>query len=243
VKLKVLASGSSGNCYLLITSKSRILLECGIRFREIQKKLDFDMNIDGCLVSHSHGDHSKSVKDILKHGITTYMSQGCTDDLCLSHYRLYPISSNKQFKINELIILPFDAEHDVNEPLGFLIYDTITKEKLVFATDTYYLKYKFPGVNYYLVECNYSKDILEENIAQGVINPAMRKRLLNAHFSLENLIKFFKEVDLTECRKIVLIHLSSNNSSLDFSEVIQQETGIDTEIAVNQEIQLDLYPF
>jgi len=243
MKLKVLASGSSGNCYLLTSSKSRILLECGIRFKEIQKKLDFDMNIDGCLVSHSHGDHTKAVSDILKHGIDTYMSQGCTDDLCLSHYRLYPISSNKQFKINELIILPFDAEHDVNEPLGFLIYDTITKEKLVFATDTYYLKYKFPGVNYYLVECNYSKDILEENISQGLINQAMRKRLLTAHMSLENLIKYFKEVDLSDCRKIVLIHLSSSNSAENFAETIQSETGIDTEVAHDEEIELALYPF
>lgn len=243
MKLKILASGSSGNAYLLTSSKSRILLECGIRYKDIQKKLQFDLAIAGCLVSHSHGDHSKSVTDILKQGIDTYMSAGCADELMLNHHRLQRISSDKQFEINELIILPFDTEHDVNEPLGFLIYDTITKEKLVFATDTYYLKYKFPGVNYYLIECNYSKDILEENIAEGVINQAMRKRLLNAHFSLENLIKYFKEVDLTECRKIVLIHLSSNNSSDSFKDKIQQETGISTEIATNQEINLDLYPF
>ena len=55
MKLKVLASGSSGNCYLISSSRESILIECGIRFKAIKNKLNFDLsNIAGCLISHEH---------------------------------------------------------------------------------------------------------------------------------------------------------------------------------------------
>ncbi|MPW26240.1 MBL fold metallo-hydrolase [Alkalibaculum sp. M08DMB] len=242
MKLKVLASGSSGNAYLLTSSGRSILLECGIRFEEIKKKLNFNFdNILGCLLTHEHMDHAKSVTNVLAHGIDCYMSQGTADALQLNHHRLH--IANEQFTLDNFTIMPFKVEHDVKEPLGFLIYDNITKEKLVFATDTPYLIYRFNNVNYYMIECNYDRDKLEENIETGVINHSMRNRLLNSHFEINSLIEYFRFTDLKSCRKIVLIHLSSNNSSDDFQARIQNATGIDTEIAWNQNIELRLYPF
>ncbi|TQO59369.1 MBL fold metallo-hydrolase, partial [Paraclostridium bifermentans] len=38
-----LASGSKGNCYLLQLKDETLILECGIRFREIVEGLDFDL--------------------------------------------------------------------------------------------------------------------------------------------------------------------------------------------------------
>ncbi|MFZ7120714.1 MAG: MBL fold metallo-hydrolase [Eubacteriaceae bacterium] len=244
MKLKVLASSSGGNCYLLFSPGGTILIECGIRFATIKKKLNYDLSqIDACIVTHEHMDHAKSLNDLLNHGIDCYTSAGTAEVLNINHHRLHQVKFEQQFKIKNLIILPFATEHDCSEPLGFLIYDTVSKEKLVFATDTYYIRYQFPKVNYYLIECNYSKEYLEQNIEDGLIHPGMRKRLLTAHMSLENLTKYFSKTDLTECRKIILIHLSTNNSSDEFKDAIQKATGIDTEIAWNQKIQLDKYPF
>lgn len=244
MKLQVVASTSQGNCYLLSSPGGTLLLECGIRFQTIKRRLFFNLSqINGCLVTHEHMDHAKAIFDVMSSGIDVYTSQGTAEALNIKHHRLNLVKSEKQFKVKNLVILPFNTQHDCKEPLGYLIYDPITKEKLVFATDTYYIEYQFQNVNYYLIECNYSKQYLEQNIEEGLLHPGMRKRLLTAHMSLENLIKYFDKADLRDCRKIILIHLSTNNSSDEFKDAVQQATGIETEIAWNQEIVLQKYPF
>jgi phosphoribosyl 1,2-cyclic phosphodiesterase len=55
MKLKVLASGSKGNCYLLSTPTGILLIEAGIPWKQIQKGLNFDLReVVACLISHEH---------------------------------------------------------------------------------------------------------------------------------------------------------------------------------------------
>lgn len=55
MKLKILASGSKGNCYVLSTPTGSLLLDAGIPFREIQKGLNFNLKeVVGALISHEH---------------------------------------------------------------------------------------------------------------------------------------------------------------------------------------------
>ena len=55
MKLKVLSSGSQGNCYLLSTENETLILDCGLPIMEIKKGLDFDLGgIKGVLVTHAH---------------------------------------------------------------------------------------------------------------------------------------------------------------------------------------------
>src|SRR5690625_3088496 len=178
IKIKTLASGSSGNAYLITDGHTPLLLECGISFREIQVATKFQTgNIAGCLISHEHKDHTKGLKDVLRAGIDVYASQGTIDQEGIRHHRLKPIKARGQFTIGTWKILPFDVEHDVAEPLGFLLMNQ-QGEKLLFATDTHYVRYRFKGLTHIMVECNYSLDILDENIASGRVPEIMRRRLL-----------------------------------------------------------------
>jgi phosphoribosyl 1,2-cyclic phosphodiesterase len=189
MKLKVLGSSSKGNCYILQNKSSSLLLEAGIRFDEIKRGLDFNYSkVAACLITHEHLDHSKAVRDVLRAGIDVYASKGTIEallnqkvDMCrLPHQS----ESEKSFTVGPFTILPFQAQHDAAEPLGFLIKDMNTGEKVLFATDTYYVKYKFPALNYILVECNYCDDILKKNIAMGHVPKSLERRLLESHFSL-----------------------------------------------------------
>lgn len=226
IDIKTLASGSSGNAYLIDDGHTQLLLECGILFREVQITTEFKTSsIAGCLVSHEHKDHTKGLKDVLKAGIDVYASQGTIDAEGINHHRLMPIKAKEQFKIGTWTILPFDVEHDVAEPLGFLLMNQ-QGEKLLFATDTYYVRYRFKGLTHIMVECNYSMDILNENIASGSVPEIMRRRLMRSHFSLENVKEFFKANDLSRVQEIHLIHLSNNNSDAEmFKRKIQALTG------------------
>src|SRR5690625_843746 len=160
INIKTLASGSAGNAYLISDGHTQVLLECGISFREIQIALGFKTsNIAGCLISHEHKDHTKGLKEVLQAGIDVYASQGTIEQKGIKHHRLKAIKPKEQFSIGTWTVLPFDVEHDVSEPLGFLLMNQ-QGEKLLFATDTFYVRYKFKGLTHIMIECNYSMDIL-----------------------------------------------------------------------------------
>lgn len=210
--IQVIASGSTGNCYRIRDGTTSLLLECGVQIKRIQQALSFHLSdIDGCLISHEHGDHSKAAKDIIKAGIDIYTSTGTASALGLSGHRIKTVKGRKQFAIGDLTVLPFDTEHDAAEPLGFLIVGT-SGAKLLFATDTYYIKYKFNSLTHIMVEANYSLNILNENIKAGRVPGVMKRRLLRSHFSLEHVKEFLQANDLSMVQEIWLLHLSDNNS-------------------------------
>jgi phosphoribosyl 1,2-cyclic phosphodiesterase len=226
MEIKALASSSKGNCYLVSDGETSLLLECGIRYSDIQKGLNYQVSqVDGCLISHEHGDHGKAVKEVMKAGINVYTSKGTAEALGVSGHRLKTIANRKPFTVGTWTILPFEVEHDAAEPLGFLLANK-RGEKLLFATDTYYIKYKFPGLTHIMVEANYSMDILKENIEAGRVPAVMKKRLMRSHFSLENVKEFLKANELSKVEEIWLLHLSDSNSDEQrFKQEIQQLTG------------------
>ncbi|MDQ0299678.1 phosphoribosyl 1,2-cyclic phosphodiesterase [Salibacterium salarium] len=227
IEITALASSSKGNCYHVTDGKTSLLLECGINFKEIQKKLDFQTSsIAGCLVTHEHADHCKSIKDVARAGINCYMSSGTADAIANKHHRIKTVEAKKQFTVGTWTILPFDVQHDVSEPYGFLLANE-AGEKLLFATDTFYIKYRFNGVTHLLLECNYSLDILDENILNGSVPQVMRKRLMRSHMSLENFKEFIRANDLSKLEEIWMLHLSDSNSDeARFKREIQEQTGV-----------------
>lgn len=163
----------------------------------------------------------------------------------IKNYRLMPVVAGLQFDVADFAILPFDVQHDAEQPLGYLIQYRPTGFKTLFITDSYYCKYKFRGVHLLMIECNYIKETLDQNIADGRIPEAMKPRLLQSHFSLENVKKFLRANDLSQCRKIVLLHLSDANSHAKrMVSEIEQLTGIETVVAEKGlELELELYPY
>lgn len=229
MSIKILASGSSGNCYLLETEKETLIIECGIRYRDILKGLNFDLNkVVGCLISHEHGDHSKAINEIMNAGIDVYMSVGTKEGIDFKSsatHRINIVKHGKRYKIGGFDVVPFNVEHDVSEPLGFLLQH---KElgRILFATDTYYLRNTFINVDHILIECNYSEDILEEI-------PPYRVRVLKSHMSLETLKETLKTWDLSRTKDITLIHISEGNGEPKrFRKEIEELTGIKTYVAI-----------
>jgi phosphoribosyl 1,2-cyclic phosphodiesterase len=226
IDIKALASGSKGNAYRITDGQTPLLLECGIPYREIQKSFGFHMSdVAGCLITHEHGDHSKSVKEVMKGAVDLYASQGTFIQLGIAGHHVKPIRAREQFQLGTWTILPFDVEHDVSEPLGYLLMNQ-NGEKLLFATDTYYIKYKFKNLTHVMVEANYSLEILNENIKAGRVPAVMKRRLLRSHFSLEHVKEFLQANDFSKVQEVWLLHLSDNNSNAEqFKKEIMELTG------------------
>jgi phosphoribosyl 1,2-cyclic phosphodiesterase len=183
------------------------------------------------LTSISHADHSKAVKDLMKASIDCYMSQGTAEALGLSGHRLHIIKAKQQFRIGTWTILPFETQHDAQEPLGFLLVNR-DGDKMLYATDTYYIRYRFQGLTHIAVECNYSLDILKRNVEAGLVEQALKSRIIKSHFSLEHVKEFLKANDLSKVQEIRLLHLSDGNSDAErFKREIQELTGKEVYIA------------
>lgn len=224
--IRPLASSSAGNCYLLSDGSTALLLEAGIPLKKIREGIGFRLSeIAGCLVSHEHADHAKAAADVMKAGVDVYASRGTVESLGLSGHRVHPVRSREQFRLGTWNVLPFEVEHDAAEPLGFLLASE-SGEKLLYATDTYYIRYRFLGLTHIAIECNFSIEILNQNIMEGRVPAAMKPRLLRSHFSLEHVKEFLLANDLSRVQEIWLLHLSDTNSDADlFKREIQELTG------------------
>jgi phosphoribosyl 1,2-cyclic phosphodiesterase len=228
MNIKVLGSSSKGNCYHIDDGSTSLLLDVGIPFKQTQKLLGFK-SVDGVLVTHSHGDHSKAVGDFIKLGIDCYMSGATAKEINVTGHRVKIIYPLKQFNIGSWTVLPFPLEHDVFN-LGYLLSNGT--EKILYITDTYYCKYKFDGVTHMLIECNHSYAILDQRAADGSVPLPMINRLMKSHFSLENVKKFLLANDLSQVLKIYLIHLSDGNSNAEqFQREVAETTGKITIVA------------
>lgn len=228
MQIKVIASSSRGNGYLISDSHSTLLIECGVNVEKIQKHIPDLTKIDGCLITHEHNDHSKSAKEIINY-TKVYASSGTVDEImerqkikAYQRHEFETLKAGRLTTINTFKILPFGVQHDAIEPLGFLIYSKATKKRLLFATDTYYIKPRFKNLNYIMIECNYSKDLLPEDLEKP-----RKDRLLKSHFELENVKKFLLANDLKNVEQIYLMHLSKGHSDAErFKKEIQELTGV-----------------
>lgn len=204
-----LASSSRGNCYVVSDRQTVILLECGIPFRRLKRSLGFDLSaVRACLVSHEHKDHAKSVTDLIKSGVEVFASEGTAGALDCD--LISTVEAGRQFRVGSLEVMPFRTWHDAEQPLGFLVYSRADGERLVFATDTVNLGYRFPGVNLLALEANYDASILArcERMPEKV-----RRRVTNSHMEINTLCRYLRTLDLSACRALYLLHLSNAASS------------------------------
>ena len=172
----------------------------------------------------------------MRAGIDCYMSRGTAEALGISGHRLNIIKAKQPFWIGTWAILPFETQHDAAEPLGFLLANQ-EREKLLYATDTYYIRYRFQGLTHIMIECNYSLDILRTNVANGSVEPVLKNRILKSHFSLENVKKFLQANDLSKVQEIWLLHLSEKNSHEQrFKAEVQAMTGKPTYVVGGETI-------
>lgn len=248
MEFRSIASSSAGCCYVLAApGLPSLLIDCGVRYPLIQQALEFKVSqLAGCLISHSHQDHSRSVLGLLKSGVPCFASYatwrslslkgyfGCSQDHRDIHHRAITIESGQQYEIGPWQVLPFDAVHD--EPvLGFLV--GAEGERLLYLTDTAYSPVRFEGVTILAVEANWSEKMLRQNVGIGTISPQRFERTAENHMSLERVVRMLKANDLTTVREIHLLHLSDDNSDeAEFKDRVARATGKPVFIAAKQAV-------
>lgn len=231
IKFVCLASSSSGNAFLMRfpaiadNEKERLLLvECGLPIRDLETKL-FDSNtlikdIDACLITHAHSDHSESMVDLLTRGVNVYANAST-----IGQHGGNPkahIISHDDFSepISGLTVYSFNTAHNV-PILGFLIYDSVTRKTIMFITDTRTFEPSFAKsliIDYLFIECNHVRQQLEMVIKSIMASddPKDKARLIkyerqrDVHLSLLGTKKMIRDyIGINKDTSVFLIHLST----------------------------------
>lgn len=212
MKLNCIASGSSGNCYLLSSETETLILDCGVGIMEIKKALDFDLSkVVGACVTHAHLDHSKAVKDFENMGIPVYK----------------PYESNEPMSLNGWngIVQSFDlTDKDGNcthtnadgsecPCYGFLIKHP-ELGRMLYITDTELVKWKFKDIDHILISCNYQKKYVTDE------EQAKRKHVLRGHMELQTVIGFIKANATDHLKTVTICHLSDRNANA--NEILEE---------------------
>ena len=234
MNFSTIASGSSGNAYVLEAEGHKVLLELGVPWKKILLHLGFmTSNVDFAYGSHRHFDHlaKNTVRDALKSGIDTYMPGDAAESLQVaSHHRVHILIPGEKQSIGPWTILPFSCKHDV-ETIGLIIRNG--GDQLLFVPDTEYIEPRFTkGITILCVECNHASDLLSANILNGNLHPAVGQRIRRTHLELQTVKDFIIANKMTETlRKIYLMHLSNLSSSEErFKREIEEITAVPVEI-------------
>lgn len=217
MKLKCIATGSSGNCYLLQADNGEtLILDCGIPIKEIKKGLDWNIkDVVGVLCTHKHLDHSKSVNDFKAMGIPIYAP----------YLKIDYMSMN----MGGFTVKPFDlttidgnwTHTNANgEPcpiFGFLITH---KEmgRMLYITDCELIKWKFRDINHILLGVNYDKGLVDTD------NPKAN-HVFRGHLSIDTACDFVKANNSDSLQNVIMCHLSSENADKD-SFVAKMENAV-----------------
>ena len=207
MKLKCIATGSSGNCYTLTSSSGEtLILDCGMPIKEIKKGLDWNIkDVVGVLCTHKHLDHSKSVKDFEAMGIQILAP--------------YLGDSRKSMNMGEFTVKPFDlttidgnwthtnADGEPCPIYGFLINH---KEmgRMLYITDCELIKWKFKDINHILLGVNYDKDLIDRGTGKA-------NHVFRGHLSIDTACDFVKANYSDSLQNVIMCHLSAENADKD----------------------------
>lgn len=238
--LKVLGSGSSGNCYILENDNEALIIEAGLPFMEVKKALDFNVRkIKMEITTHIHSDHHQYLTQYMRDGIPVWepfkIMQG-NMMVCGKESFVIRAFENRD-KSGRWLHNNVDGSEC--PCVGFYITHP-EMGSLVYATDTEYIKWRFKDVNHIMVEANYDMQFVNRE------EPNYEHRL-RGHMSLPTALDFISTNDNPALRNVVLIHLSDKSAD---SALFKQKTedtikyGADVYVAERGlEVEMNLCPF
>lgn len=235
IDIKPIGSGSSGNCYVIDDGNSQLILEAGVNFKKVQQAMNFDFRrVDGLLITHEHGDHTKYVKNFIDATtVPIYATAGTIEAKQFTGYRFHTITSSVTYKIGSWQVMPFDVKHDAVEPVGFLIMNEMG-ERLLYVTDCEFVRYKFKNISYMMIEMNYALDIATDNVNDGELNYSLKNRILGSHFEMQSSLDLIRANKSPSLKEVWLIHISKTNGDPErFKKATQQLTGVPVYVATD----------
>lgn len=245
-----LASGSSGNCYLIKTDNKALLIDAGISGKKIFQGLEAaDValeNVCGVLVTHEHIDHVKSLPILSKKlpNVKIYANDSTWDSIerPVAEEKRASFRTGEDFYIDDFLIRPFPIPHDAADPVGFSIY--INDRQISIATDVGHITdeifCEITNADLLLLEANHEEEIL----LMGSYPYHLKRRILGEHGHLSNVSAGECLCELIEAnpkkRRILLGHLSRENNDPSVALLAVKNTLMEKDIFIGRDLALEV---
>ena len=126
MKVKTIASGSKGNCSIVLCNNTNIIIDMGISYLTLKRSLEENSlsfeQFSGILITHSHKDHINGLKSLIKHtNLTVYIPEKMYEELeeYVPKYRCSFIEDN--FQIQDVEIELIHTSHDAPCSVGYIL--------------------------------------------------------------------------------------------------------------------------
>src|SRR6202046_4035838 len=227
VSVSMLASGSRGNCALVSSASTKILVNAGTSGRETFKRMkslgEDPQSISAILITHEHSDHVYGLAVLAKKlRIPIYMT-GATHAAWARALRnekgerpqlekLEKFESGHRFQVGDIEVKPFTIPHDAADPVGFTF--RVEGAKVSIATDLGYLpanvRDHLRGSDILIMESNHDVEMLRGGSYPWSVKQRVASNV--GHLSNEKLADFFTGDYDNGAAFVVLAHLSEQNN-------------------------------
>ncbi len=227
VSVTVLASGSKGNCTLISSSRTRLLVDAGLSCRELLRRIalcgEDPRCIDAILITHEHSDHVDGLRGLAKRlKISVYMTEATHDAYRryardsvgnrITLERLEMFHAGHAFCIGDVSVMPFTIPHDAVDPVGF----TFRSEgvQVGICTDLGYLpasvRHHILGCQVLMIESNHDLEMLRGGPYPWAVKQRVMSRV--GHLSNDALADFLTTDYDGGAEFLILAHLSEQNN-------------------------------
>ncbi len=236
-----LASGSSGNSYLVRSEKTALLVDAGISSRQICLGLSElglgAEDLSGVLITHEHSDHIKGVPTLLKRtDAALYATELTAGQIAADPSRVCTVTPGEVFDIGDIEVSCFSLSHDAADPVGYSFRNGGSTITVVTDTGcvTDEIMYFMQRADILVLESNHDVNMLRI----GRYPWFLKQRILSDHGHLSNEAAAHALAELLKAesaggglkqRQVLLAHLSRENNfpemALATMENILQENG------------------
>lgn len=202
MRITTIASGSSGNCYVLTDNHNNsLIIEAGKgTFEDALKVIPDISKIAGVIISHKHSDHYHDADFWIKYGIKVYTPDN------MEHAEQFNLACAGEVPFS---VIPLAVEHDPNIVcFGFFIRANYEAKNLCFFTDCYNYSRLIDALpetlSLAMIEVNHDAHILDT----GNYPADLKERVRKSHCSVQ---RASLAVQRAKCQRFLLIHPSAHN--------------------------------
>ncbi len=222
-----IASGSNGNCYYLGNENEAILIDAGISYREIErrmKRMNLDiLKIKAVFVSHEHSDHIRGIESLIKKfALPVYLNEktynACRFNLDAGSKMFF--TNGDEINVGDLLITTFSKRHDAVDGCSFKI--SLNEYHVAVITDVGIacenVKRVFGECNAIILESNYDEEMLDKGLYPYHLKQRIKSHV--GHLSNNQALELFTNYRTEKLSHLILGHLSQNNNSAQLVESI-----------------------
>jgi len=238
-RVSILASGSTGNCTLLESGCTTLLVDAGLGKKELLRRFESlgrerPEHIDGILLTHEHSDHSTGLAQLSRDwACCAYLTELAHREIRKMYedgpkakmHRIQYIRPGIKFLVGDIEITAFSIPHDAADPVGYAF--RANGKKVAIVTDLGYMpelvKYHLRDSDFLMLESNHDIEMLKFGPYPWYIKQRVMSR--TGHLSNAIVSEFLADAELFDARArhLVLAHVSEQNNTPDLARISAEE--------------------